>query len=193
MAGRTRDDYKRFIMIAYNVSNDGLRITIPDTIKFAGTVAHCHLKDQSHLVVDTNPTEMTTFSRKFSRSSTYPGTRTLLVMHVKHIGAHFRNMATTYQVEGSRLIIKIPDEHLRMTPNRIRRRAPKPKVEQKPIQPDPVSSLAKTIAEGEKRNRDRGTVLVEMGEDHFETLEFSIPKHELVKIILEWTEKRWRR
>lgn len=188
MAGRTRDDYKRFIMIAYNVSNDGLRITIPDTIKFAGTIAHCYLKDQSHLVVDTNPTEMTTWSRQFSRSSSYPGTRTLLLSDMHHIGPHFRNMATTYEVEGSKLIIKIPDEHQRVSPQK--RGNAKPKIE---IPKSPVQQVAEEVAEGERRNRERGTVLVEMDEDHFETLEFSIPKHELVKIILEWTERRWRR
>jgi len=184
-------DYEKFIRIAYNQSNDALRLTIPKSVKFPATIAHCHLKDQSHLVIDTIPTEMTTWSRHFSS----PGTsrinlacRGLVIMGVTRIGQHFRMTNTVYQVEGSRLIIKIPDEHERESPKRVGRRSSlPPRAAQETVAPSVESTHSANAATA---TENEAAVLVEVYDD---TYEFAIPKKEMLKIVMDWTEKGWRR
>lgn len=110
-----RGDYTRDIRIAWQPASDTLRITIPDSIGFPATTLYMALRDVRTIRLSPNA-----FPGGVSRDLTYqerlPGCREIQLNSTRLAGHHFAVMRTTYRVDGSDLLIDIPDEALRHPP-----------------------------------------------------------------------------
>lgn len=168
-------EYKHRIRVGYQESNDGLRITIPDKIRFPADLVHIHFRDQHTLVLAQDRTEATTHTLQLSRNQVQiKGCRYFVIPGIKGIGDYFGITPTKYVSEGPNLIVSIPDISDRRAP---KRRKPKQTKINLPI-------VAKVIEDNDAE--PKADVLIDM---HGKDFEFSVPFGVIMECVLEWTRK----
>ena len=178
---RAKQHCKNHIRLSYQESNNGLRVSIPDKIRFPATIAHCHLRDQHTLVMSPDKTEAATWSYQLGVIAQSPGSRYFIIDAVKGIGAHFRMTNVRYQVEGPNLIISIPADSDRLPPQKRGRR----KIL---IETPVVAQVAKVIQDGEdvRAAMPKADVLIDM---HGKTIDFKVPFDQIMDLVLEWNRR----
>lgn len=115
-------DYLTFVRMAYQASNDAIRISVPDKVHFPHTTVYVRLRDQRTVELSPTPTKGA-FLVSFYAQDKCPGSRELAVGPVKGIGPHFRMAPVHYSVEGKDLLIEIPEESERYVPRKRRHRS----------------------------------------------------------------------
>ena len=101
--------------MAYHENNNGLKIAIPNSIRFPCSIAHVERRDNQTFAIYENPIPNRT--TPFTLCPDYNDARFILISHTKNIGPHFRIMEILHRVDDDgALVVEVPDEDHRRRP-----------------------------------------------------------------------------